>query len=69
MPGIQHICSTDMVQDISTMVDMVQHMFAKNMLHNRAQDMCSKDMVLAIVSLKSMVTDDWFAVHMAGLRR
>ena len=61
---VEHI---DMVQEIFTM-DMVQHMIAKdmvhhkgskNMLHNRVQKMCSIDIVLAVVSLKSMVTDDW----------
>ena len=58
-------------------MEMVQHVFAKDMVHHMyticieqyvvhtedvVLNMCTK----AIVSLKSMVTDDWFAVHLVG---
>ena len=48
----------DMVQHMIAK-DMVHHKGSKNMLHNRVQKMCSIDIVLAVVSLKSMVTDEW----------
>ena len=75
MDMAQHICTKDMIQP-SHDVEMVQHVFTSHEYQTYfEQNVCIQRIyvvqnrrarVFARVSLKSMVTDDWFAVQIVG---